>query len=140
MARQVTGNDFSAAMDVLNKVRKTRILPEIYQPLQASTCLLYTSYASNVQKDYYRSLTYYFKGVEAARCCHYDRLYSILLFNIASIYYLKNDSTGLKYALECYELGHERKLSLIHICARSTDWRLFLNRAKGCLPIWCCYP
>ena len=31
------GNDFSAAMDVLNKVRKTRILPEIYQPLQAST-------------------------------------------------------------------------------------------------------
>lgn len=37
MARQVTGNDFSAAMDVLNKVRKTRILPEIYQPLQAST-------------------------------------------------------------------------------------------------------
>ena len=24
--------------------------------------------------------------------------------------------------------------------ARSTDWRLFLNRAKGCLPIWCCYP
>ena len=37
LARQVTGNDFSAAMDVLNKVRKTRILPEIYQPLQAST-------------------------------------------------------------------------------------------------------
>ena len=34
LARQVTGNDFSAAMDVLNKVRKTRILPEIYQPLQ----------------------------------------------------------------------------------------------------------
>ena len=33
LARQVTGNDdFSAAMDVLNKVRKTRILPEIYQP------------------------------------------------------------------------------------------------------------
>lgn len=24
--------------------------------------------------------------------------------------------------------------------ARSTDWRLFSNRAKGCLPIWCCYP
>ena len=37
LARQVTGNDFSTAMDVLNKVRKTRILPEIYQPLQAST-------------------------------------------------------------------------------------------------------
>lgn len=37
MARQTPGNDFSAAMDVLNQVRKTRILPETYQPLQTST-------------------------------------------------------------------------------------------------------
>ena len=41
------------------------------------------------KKNYYRSLTYFFKGVEAARRCHYDRLYSILLSNIAGIYYLK---------------------------------------------------
>ncbi len=78
----------------------------------SALCSVYNGlglYASNVQKDYYRSLTYFFKGVEAARRCHYDRLYSILLSNIAGIYYLKNDSTGLKYALECYELGHERK-------------------------------
>ena len=65
----------------------------------SALCSVYNGlglYASNVQKDYYRSLTYFFKGVEAARCCHYDRLYSILLSNIAGIYYLKNDSTGLK--------------------------------------------
>lgn len=58
----------------------------------SALCSVYNGlglYASNVQKDYYRSLIYFFKGVEAARRCHYDRLYSILLSNIAGIYYLK---------------------------------------------------
>lgn len=57
----------------------------------SALCSVYNGlglYASNVQKDYYRSLIYFFKGVEAARRCHYDRLYSILLSNIAGIYYL----------------------------------------------------
>lgn len=77
----------------------------------SALCSVYNGlglYASNVQKDYYQSLVYFFKGVEAAKRCRYDRLYSILLSNIAGIYYLKNDTTGLKYALECYELGHEK--------------------------------
>ena len=70
----------------------------------SALCSVYNGlglYASNVQKDYYRSLTYFFKGVEAARRCHYDRLYSILLSNIAGIYYLKSDyNTALKYIQE----------------------------------------
>lgn len=97
----------------------------------SALCSVYNGlglYASNVQKDYYRSLIYFFKGVEAARRCHYDRLYSILLSNIAGIYYLKNDSTGLKYALECYELGHERKDPyLIYSGSTNTAYMYYLK-------------
>ncbi len=78
----------------------------------SALCSVYNGlglYASNVQKDYYLSLTYFFKGVEAAKRSQYDRLYSIILVNISGIYYLKNDPSGLKYALECYDLGHKRK-------------------------------
>ena len=78
----------------------------------SALCSVYNGlglYASNVQKDYYLSLTYFFKGVEAAKRSKYDRLYSIILVNIAGIYYLKNDPSGLKYALECYDLGHKQK-------------------------------
>lgn len=37
LARQTAGNDFSEAMNVLNEVRQTRILPDVYQPLQANS-------------------------------------------------------------------------------------------------------
>lgn len=37
LARQVQNGDFSEAMDVLNAIRQTRIRPEAYQPLTAST-------------------------------------------------------------------------------------------------------
>lgn len=97
----------------------------------SALCSVYNGlglYASNVQKDYYRSLTYFFKGMEAASRCHYDRLYSILLTNIAGIYYLKKDSTGLKYALECYELGHERKDPyLIYSSSTNTAYMYYLK-------------
>lgn len=37
LARQAQNQDFSEAMEVLNTVRQTRIRPEVYQPLSAST-------------------------------------------------------------------------------------------------------
>lgn len=37
LARQAQNGDFSEAMDVLNAIRQTRIRPEAYQPLTAST-------------------------------------------------------------------------------------------------------
>lgn len=37
LARQASGGDFTAAMDALNAVRRTRILPDVYQPLEATS-------------------------------------------------------------------------------------------------------
>ncbi len=65
--------------------------------------------ASNLDKDYYRAISYFYKGLETAKRCRHERLYSILLSNISSIYYLKKDTAGLPYAQECYERGHDKK-------------------------------
>lgn len=41
---------------------------------------------------------------------------------------MKNDSTGLKYALECYELGHERKDPyLIYSGSTNTAYMYYLK-------------
>ena len=65
-------------------------------------------YALNVENDHYHALSYFFKGLETANKLSYERLTSLLLANISTLYYLKNDTTGYKYAQQCYELGHKR--------------------------------
>ncbi|MBP1614066.1 MAG: AraC family transcriptional regulator [Bacteroidetes bacterium] len=77
----------------------------------SALCSVYNGlglYSSNIEMDYYRSIFYFFKGIEVARKGNNDQLQSLLLSNLSGIYYLMNDTTGLKYALECYELGHKR--------------------------------
>lgn len=64
-------------------------------------------YASNIHRDYYSALHYFFEGIEATHRCQYQELEAILLGNISSIYYLKDDPTGLTYSLQIYELGHQ---------------------------------
>ena len=75
----------------------------------SALCSVYNGlglYASNVELNYYKSISYFFEGLEAAKRSSYQRLYSILLANLSGVYFLKNDPAGLKYALECHELGH----------------------------------
>ncbi len=97
----------------------------------SALCSVYNGlglYCSNVKKDYYLSLTYFFKGIEAAKRSQYDRLYSLLLTNIAGIYYLKSDTTGLKYALECYQLGEKNQDTfLIYSGATNTAYMYYLK-------------
>lgn len=63
-------------------------------------------YAANLEKDYYRSIDYFFQGIDAARRAGHEQLHNILLINISGIYYLKEDPVGLPYALEAYNRGH----------------------------------
>ncbi|GAB6123738.1 hypothetical protein JCM30204_48880 [Dysgonomonas termitidis] len=82
-------------------------------------------YASNIEMDYYRSVNYFFQGIEAAKRSSHERLYSILLCNISGIYYLKKDTQGLKYALECYTLGHEKGDAYLIYCGSTNSAYMF---------------
>lgn len=76
----------------------------------SALCSVYNGlglYAINVQKDYSGAVQYFFKGMDAAKRCDYTRLHGILLCNIAGIYHLQKDTTGLIYTQECYDLGHQ---------------------------------
>ena len=42
-------------------------------------------YASNIHRDYYSALHYFFEGIEATHRCQYQELEAILLGNISSI-------------------------------------------------------
>lgn len=71
-------------------------------------CSVYNAlgiYYVNMQNDTYRALTSFFKGLEAAKRAKDSKIYNVLLSNIAETYYLRGDTTGLKYALECHERG-----------------------------------
>ena len=53
----------------------------------------------------------------------------MLLGNLAGIYYLKKDTAGIKYALECYELGHSmRNPYIIYSGAVSSAYMYFLMK------------
>lgn len=65
-------------------------------------------YASNIEKDFTSSLNYFYQGLEAADRSGNDRLYSLLLANIAQIYSLSDDHTSLLYAQECYLRGSKQ--------------------------------
>lgn len=86
-------------------------------------------YAVNVENDYYSSITYFMKGIESAKRSNYQRLHSILLCNVGGVYFLKKDTTGLKYSLECYELGHKQNDAfLIYGGAINTSQIYFLMK------------
>lgn len=97
----------------------------------SALCSVYNGlglYASNVERNYYRSIDYYFKGINTAKHCGNTHLAAILLGNLCNVYYWKQDPEGLKYALECYALGHkQRDAYAIFIGANSAAYMYYLN-------------
>jgi len=87
-------------------------------------------FASNVESDYNSSISYYFSGIEAAKRCSHKRLYNILLCNIAGVYYLKGDSTGLKYAQECYNFGHSQNDPFLALWGAVNSARMYIVMEK----------
>lgn len=96
----------------------------------SALCSVYNGmglYTSNIHKDYYSALHYFFEGIEAAHRCHYKELEAILLGNISSIYFLKEDPVGLTYSLQTYEMGHEQNSAyLIFIGALNASYMYYL--------------
>ena len=97
----------------------------------SALCSIYNGmglYACNIHKDYYSALHYFFEGIEVAHRCHYEELEAILLGNISSIYFLKDDPDGLTYSLRTYEMGHRLNSAyLIFIGALNTSYMYYLR-------------
>ena len=98
----------------------------------SALCSVYNGlglYAYNLENDPYSALHYFFLGLDAAQRSKYERLRGILLANIASVYYVRRDTVGLKYSLQTYELGHRQNSPhLIYIGASTTAYMYFLQR------------
>lgn len=98
----------------------------------SALCSVYGSlglYSANIETDYYRAIRWLYKGIQLAQQNNYRQEYALLLGNLASIYYLKKDTAGIKYALECYELGHSmRNPYIIYSGAVNTAYMHFLMK------------
>lgn len=98
----------------------------------SALCSVYGSlglYSANIETDYYRAIRWLYKGIQLAQQNNYRQEYALLLGNLASIYYLKKDTAGIKYALECYELGHSmRNPDIIYSGAVNTAYMHFLMK------------
>lgn len=86
------------------------------------------TYYLNINGDTYRSLTYLFQGLESAKHCKDSKLYNRILANISNIYYLRQDTTGLHFALECHAIGkHEDNDVLIYHSGISIAYMYYLK-------------
>ena len=98
----------------------------------SALCSVYGSlglYSANIETDYYRAIRWLYKGIRLAQQNTYRQQYALLLSNLASIYYLKKDTAGIKYALECYELGHSmRNPYIIYSGAVNAAYMYFLMK------------
>lgn len=98
----------------------------------SALCSVYGSmglYSANIETDYYRAIRWLYKGIQLAQHNHFQQAYALLLGNLANIYYLKKDTAGIKYALECYELGHSmRNPYIIYSGAINSAYLYFLMK------------
>lgn len=98
----------------------------------SARCSVYGSmglYSANIETDYYRAIRWLYKGIQLAQQNNYQQQYALLLSNLAGIYYLKKDTAGIKYALECYELGHSlRDPYIIYSGAINAAYMYFLMK------------
>ena len=98
----------------------------------STLCSVYGSlglYSANIETDYYRAIRWLYKGIQLAQQNNFQQQYALLLGNLANIYYLKKDTAGIKYALECYELGHSmRNPYIIYSGAVNSAYMYFLMK------------
>ena len=75
------------------------------------------------------TIRWLYKGIQLAQQNNFQQQYALLLGNLANIYYLKKDTAGIKYALECYELGHSmRNPYIIYSGAVNSAYMYFLMK------------
>lgn len=64
--------------------------------------------ALNAEADYYKAINCFSNGIKAARMIPAGTIYPVLLANISLVYGYKRDTTGISYAMECYNYGKNK--------------------------------
>ncbi|MDO4181146.1 MAG: AraC family transcriptional regulator [Bacteroidales bacterium] len=95
---KIAKKNLNQALELATKLNNDSALCAVYRSMGV--------YAANIDTDYYRALRWMYKGIQLAQQNNLQQPYALLLSNLAYIYYLKKDTSGIRYALECYELGH----------------------------------
>ena len=113
--------NLDAALEWATKLKNYSLLCTLYGALG--------EYAANIDADYYQAIHWIYKGIELAQVNRHKQQYGLLLSQLANTYYLKRDGNGLKYALECYELGCELQDNyLTYSGAIQSAYMYFLNK------------
>lgn len=85
-------------------------------------------FALNFERNYAEALRYFFAGIDAAQRCSYTRMHSLILSNVASVYFLEKDPHGINYSLECYYQGKESDDSYLQYTGAVTAANHYLER------------
>lgn len=95
---------YDSMLHYLNQIKDVAVKEELFLPLT----LIYNSLAiyelkSNVDPN--KALQYFHNALEVAQKDNNQRSYGLILINISAIYHLRNDPSGLEYAIKAYEIG-----------------------------------
>lgn len=92
---------FNEVLPYAEKIGESVPLTAIYNALAIHTL--------NLSLDYNESLSYFHKALEYSYEADDMLNYTVVLSNIVWVFYLRNDPTGLQYALNAYETGKSIK-------------------------------
>ncbi len=98
---------FTEAEDLCNKSDNNYMLAAVYNG--------FGNYYLHIKKNRRFALIYFFKGLNAAKKGKNNKAFSTLLANISKIYFENEDPTGLRYAIECYNMGKAAGLGRIEL-------------------------
>lgn len=66
------------------------------------------NYSLFMNDDVYSAISYYFQAIEEAKAADNLRQYAMTLSNLSGAYFMRNDTSGLKYAEEAIRIAQER--------------------------------
>lgn len=123
----INGNSDSAAF----YLSKADTLAEKYSDWFALG-IIYNSYGVDCCKkaEFGKAVRYFFKALTYARKSRNDQLSATVKYNLAMMYYLRQDPDGLSFALDIYNNGvTEKDSSMLYLGAlRASYMYWFLNR------------
>lgn len=105
----------NSAVSMWNMLDSTQRNDEAYSAIYTA----YNSlgiYSVTIDMDFGKAIDYFLKGLKLAEARHDYFDYAILGSNLVVVYNLREDSDGLKYALEVYRYGKEMDNPYIVYC------------------------